>query len=77
MSQITISSWEIGITEPDIENLKKLSKLFGVSIDVLVENEFKKNVTEYRDGKVIIDTEYLQKMSLSNFLKLLSVIYDI
>jgi len=32
----TYGNWELGKTEPDIENLKKLSKLYRTSIDELV-----------------------------------------
>ena len=38
MSQTGYNGYEIGRSEPDIETLKKLSKIFMVSIDELVEN---------------------------------------
>ena len=38
MAQSTISSWESGRLFPSPENLIKLSKLYGVSIDYLIGN---------------------------------------
>lgn len=32
----TVSKWEIGINQPDIDTLSKLSQLFGVSVDELI-----------------------------------------
>jgi len=31
-----VSKYELGVTEPNIENLKAMSRLFGVSIDFLL-----------------------------------------
>lgn len=47
-SQTLISKWEKDEREPDIEVLKKLSKLFHCSIDYLLDNEEEKksNSTE-------------------------------
>lgn len=41
----TVSKWENGTTTPDFENLIELSKLFEISIDEFVGNDFK-NVKE-------------------------------
>ena len=38
VAQSTISSWESGRLFPSLENLIKLSKLYGVSIDYLIGN---------------------------------------
>ncbi len=35
----TISNWELGETQPNVEQLKKLSEVFKVSIDDLVGND--------------------------------------
>lgn len=37
----TISKWELGETSPDIEQSKKLSKIFNVSLDDLTNNDIK------------------------------------
>lgn len=34
----TISKWELGETSPDIDQTKKLSKLFNVTVDSLINN---------------------------------------
>ena len=36
ISQDTVSLWERGKSQPDVENLKKLMKIFGVSADFLL-----------------------------------------
>lgn len=36
VSRQSISKWEMGIATPDIENILALSKLFGVSVDYLI-----------------------------------------
>lgn len=42
----TISKWENGTTTPDFENLIELSKLFEISIDDFVGNDFKQEKIE-------------------------------
>ena len=39
VSNKTVSKWECGNGEPDIDMLKKLSTIFSVSIDYLLDNE--------------------------------------
>ena len=39
ITQATYSRYEAGIHQPSIEVLKRMSKLFNVSIDYLVEND--------------------------------------
>ncbi len=39
VSNQTISNWEKGKTQPDIESLIRLANLFKVTIDYLVERE--------------------------------------
>lgn len=42
----TISKWELGETYPDISQAKKLSSIFKVSLDELVDNDTKEIVEE-------------------------------
>lgn len=42
VSRQAISKWELGTSRPDIDNIIKLSKLFSISIDELVNNEIVK-----------------------------------
>ena len=37
----TISKWELGETSPDLEQAKKLSQIFNVSLDELTDNDLK------------------------------------
>ena len=39
ISRQAVSKWEVGTSKPDIDNIIKISKLFEVSIDELVNNE--------------------------------------
>ena len=39
VSRQSISKWELGICDPDIQNLKEISKLFDVSFDYLLNDE--------------------------------------
>ena len=43
ISKSTIASWEIGRTEPDIENLGKLADFYNVSTDWLIGTKGKNN----------------------------------
>ena len=42
----TISKYELGITEPNIEPIKKLAEIFNVTIDELIRDE--KNSTSQK-----------------------------
>lgn len=39
VSKRTIENYESGKTNPDLDTLKKFSKLYGVTIDYLLDNE--------------------------------------
>lgn len=36
--QTAVSQWELGRTTPDVELAKRISELFGVSLDVILDN---------------------------------------
>ena len=57
----TISNWELGSTKPDVEQLKELSRLYGISIDELVGN----------------DTHNVLNVKMSNVEKLAGLIYNL
>jgi len=70
VSEDMIEKWEVGISMPDIVNLNKLSELFKISKDELLEDEssqsqfryytVKKTVKEYlSNAKVIAFTAYM------------------
>ena len=64
----TLSNWESNITSPNLEQTKKIAKIFNVSIDELVDNNIilnKLNNTEYlmikqtKFTKIILLTIYI------------------
>ena len=63
----TISNWELGETQPNPEQLKKLSKELGVSIDELLDNDVKDVLVER-----VTNTENTTKVVLT-ILKVLLV----
>ena len=38
VSRQTISNWELNITKPDTDHIKKMSKIFNISIDEMLDN---------------------------------------
>lgn len=71
VSYQTISNWEKGITEPDINSIKKLASYFQVTTDYLLEQD--------GDDAYMLDIfkklEYLDKDKLLNITK--SIITDL
>ncbi len=45
----TLSNWESNITSPDLENSKKISEIFDISLDELTNNQV--NILERKLGK--------------------------
>lgn len=62
----TLSNWESDITSPDLKQAKKLSNIFGVSLDELVGNEL--NVIQEK----LVNTEKLT-IKQTKFIKVLLV----
>ena len=72
----TISKWELNETSPDINQSKKLSKIFNISLDELTNN----NITNYKNKKeptkIIIDILKILLLSIIIVLIiLLSIIF--
>lgn len=42
----TISNWELNVTKPDLTQIEKISKLFHVSIDELLDNDIQNIIVE-------------------------------
>ena len=42
----TISNWELNITKPDLSQIQKISKLFHISIDELLDNDVQNIIVE-------------------------------
>ena len=66
LSQRTISSYETGINEPDIETLKKIASYFKVTVDYLIGYD-KNNQTNIVDVKQNIKS--LNKEQLLNIIE--------
>ena len=64
----TISKWELGETSPDIEQSKKLSRIFNVSLDELVNNNI--------NSVLIMKVSKIEKMTkiIINILKIILLI---
>jgi len=44
ISRQTISQWERGVTEPDLNSLRKLCKVYGVSVSEMLDEEEQKPI---------------------------------
>ena len=66
----TISNWELNITKPDIDYIKKISKLFCISIDEILNNDVR-NILEEK----ISNTERLTSRNTKNIKILLITLY--
>lgn len=64
----TISNWELDITQPNVEQLKLLSKEFNISIDELLDNDIQNVLV-----KKVSNTEELAGLILK-FIKIISII---
>ena len=51
LSRQAISKWENDTSKPDIDNVKKISKIFSVTIDDLLNNEVPKEKAVALDVK--------------------------
>ncbi len=62
----TVSNWEKGNTEPDIQSLIKLSCLYNVTIDYLVYRDyFKPDITPYIDHIVNTPSDQLKNLTIA------------
>lgn len=72
VSRQTISNWELGVTKPDIDYMKRISKIFCISIDEILDNDVR-NILE----KKISNTEKLTNKNTKNIKMLLITLYCI
>lgn len=55
LADTSISAYELNKNEPTIDTLKNMSKLFKISIDDLVSNDFERNIsTETKEIRYLI-----------------------
>lgn len=74
ISRQSISKWEQGINEPNIEMLKKLSDIFGVTLNELLETEDKIEMTKKEKSMVVESKLFLGNVALAAFTVLLSFV---
>lgn len=53
--QNTVSSWERGKSEPDFEALRKMAKIFGVSVDYILGGEERVPVAVESEDQYLVD----------------------
>ena len=51
----TISNWELNTTKPDLNQIQKISKIFKISIDELLDNDVQNIIVEkiYKTEKIV------------------------
>lgn len=72
VSQKTISSWEIGRTEPTMRDVSAMCKLFGVSVDQLVGTKAR-SVGEISYEDILVK---IRSLELTELRELLQIIHD-
>lgn len=66
VSRQAVSRWEIGSAQPDASNILHLSKLFGVTADYLLNDEYKSD----RDVPAVIQTQTTANKKTKNIIAL-------
>ena len=72
VSRQAISKWELGESIPDTENVVQLSKIFGVSTDYLLNDEYDSDndIPAVRESTQNIKAEYNRKAKIASFVML-------
>lgn len=77
ISRQAISKWETGECEPDMSKLKELAKLFDVSIDYLLfddyEDKIDSNETNYIN-KIVINKNYWPIVVITSIIVLIAMV---
>lgn len=60
--QNTVSTWETGRSEPDLDALRELSKIFNTSIDYILGNTDIKKAPSYEDAGLSTEEAELLKL---------------
>jgi transcriptional regulator with XRE-family HTH domain len=63
VSRQAVSKWELGESVPDTENVVQLSKIFGVSTDYLLNDEYEsdKDIPAVKESAKTIKADYSRK----------------
>lgn len=69
VSRQAISKWELGESMPDTENILQLSKLFGVSTDFLLNDDYEsdKDIPAVQISNDNLKTEYRSKVRKASY----------
>jgi transcriptional regulator with XRE-family HTH domain len=72
VSRQAISKWELGESIPDTENIVQLSKIFGVSTDYLLHDEYESDndIPVVKENTQTIKAEYNRKGKTASFVML-------
>lgn len=68
VSRQVVSKWEKGAGLPDIDNLKKVSSIFGKTIDEMLDYKVESVKLEYEITKEEIDKENSKFKNVNNFI---------
>jgi transcriptional regulator with XRE-family HTH domain len=70
VSRQAISKWELGESVPDTENVVQLSKLFGVSADYLLNDDYESDndIPAVKVNSETIKTEYRSKARIASYI---------
>ena len=72
----TISKWELGETSPDLQQAKKISQIFNVSLDELVDNELKEidELVDNESKEILVEKTSNTEKLAGFILKLIKII---
>lgn len=88
LSQSTIGNWEAGIRQPNFTTLKRLAKIFNVSVDYLLGRDDEKDTGKSDQKNFLYSTEFpeletlyeltktLPKENVKTIIKLLEALLD-
>lgn len=73
VSRQAVSRWEVGSAQPDASNVLQLSKLFGVTADYLLNDDYESN----HDVPTVKNTETIAKKKLKKIIALCVSIFGL
>ena len=71
VSQSTVGNWEAGIRQPNFSTLKRLAKIFNVSVDYLLGRDDEKDTGKSNPKKISYSAEFPELETLYELTKTL------
>lgn len=71
VAQTTVGNWEAGIRQPNFTTLKRLAKIFNVSVDYLLGRDDEKDTGKSDQKKFLYSTEFPELETLYELTKTL------